>query len=413
MRCLQSSFSFFDLCRIATLLSIVLLLVGNVFGQPTKNDEQPQVEKGKITLSIGDGFVFGEADPRSDEDRSNLDFYIQDIRHGASLAALAGCTVPAQPMTSAGLPKEPSQLFGMLKDSPTDLPKRDLWLLPECTSQRLGIGLIKSRSGKVYKLCLLKIDGHPEALKRTVQIAYESVSMVEGGGVLQLPEAKGQPDQETTASIRDALNVGALIPGDTFSRYIAGDYVAFETLHDNTVIEDGAYIALTKELNSSIKLENRGSVFAGKGMEPEGSVFLDAYGAIGVLGPMRGRIYIESYGYIYIDGAMEGTLNLDSYCTVVLKQGLSGTVRVRSYADMLIKGPITGTIDADGSCWSTLYFDGEYSRAALADMSSPDGDFDQITLHVRESDDLAVGEHKNVGTWRKVIVGDQIWNKLK
>ncbi len=285
----RSSFAFFDLCRVAPPLAIVLLLLGSATGQSAKMDEQLRVEKGKITLSIGDGFVFGESEPRSDEDRSKLDLYVQDIRHGASLAAFAGCTVPAQPMTSAGLPNEPSQLLGLLKDSPTNLPKRDLWLLPKCTSQRPGIGLIKSRSGKVYKLCLVKVNGHPEALKRTVQIAYESVPMVEGGGVLQLPKAKGQPDKETTASIRDALNMGALIPGDSFSRHIAGNYVAFATLIDRAVPEDDAHIALTKELNNSIKLENRGSVFAGKGIGLKGSVLLDAYGAIGVLGPMRGR----------------------------------------------------------------------------------------------------------------------------
>ena len=220
MTYLHLSCKFFGVYRVALSLAVVLLLLGNATGQSAKVNEQPQVEKGKITLSIGDGFVFGEDKPRPDEDRSKLDFYVQDIRYGASLAAFAGCTVPAQPMTSAGLPEEPSQLLALLKDSPTVLPKRDLWLLPKCTSQRTGIGLVKSRSGKTYKLCLLKIDGHPEALKRTVQIAYESVPMAEGGGVLQLPKAQGQPDKNILASIRDALNIGALIPGDSFSRYI-------------------------------------------------------------------------------------------------------------------------------------------------------------------------------------------------
>lgn len=48
-------------------------------------------------------------------------------------------------------------------------------------------------------------------------------------------------------------------------------------------------------------------------------------------------------------------------------------------------------------------------------MSPPKGrgDFHQITLHVRESDDLAIGEYENIGTWRKVIVGDKLWGKFE
>jgi len=379
-------------------------------------NEQTTTVPVEITLSIGDGFVFGETEARQDRDRDKLDLYVQDIRHGVSLSALVGCTVPAQPMTSVGMPEEPLKLFDLLKDAPQDLPKRDVWLLPKCSPRRPGIGLAKSRSGKTYKLCLVAINGHPEALKRTVRIAYEPVPQAKDGGVLRLPKAVGQPDAKTTAAIREALRIGTLIPGDSFARDINGDYAAVSRLTDGYVPQDDAHIALTTELNTSVKMENRGSLFAGVGIGEEGSVLLDAYGAIGVKGPMLGRIDLESYGYIYVDGPMEGTLNLDSYSTVVLKQGLAGTVLLRSYADMLIQGPITGTIDADGSCWCTLYFDGNYSAEKLAAMSPARparGDFHQITLHVRESDDLAVGEHQNIGSWRKVIVGDPFWDTIE
>ena len=391
---------------------------GDLMAQDEKDaDEKPDTGRSEITLSIGDGFVFGETEARPGKDRSNLDLYVQDIRHGVSLAAMIGCTVPAKPMTSLGMPTEPLQLIDLLKDAPLDLPKRDAWLLPKCSPRRLGIALAKGRSGKTYKLCLLEIDGHPEALRRTVRIAYEEVPQVKGGGVLQLPEIEGKPDAETTASLREALRFGAWVPGDSFSRDIDGDYVSVSGLADGAVPEGGAYIALTEELNTSVRMENRGAIFAGNGIGEEGSVLLDAYGAIGVHGAMRGRIDLDSYGYIYVDGPMEGTLNLDSYATVVLRQGLDGTVLLRSYTDMLIQGPINGTIDANGSCWCTLYFDGEYSAAALAKMSpargGARGDLHQITLHVRESDDLAAGEHEDIGSWRKVIVGDPVWEKLE
>ena len=41
------------------------------------------------------------------------------------------------------------------------------------------------------------------------------------------------------------------------------------------------------------------------------------------------------------------------------------------------------------------------------------GDFQQITLHIEKSSDLADGEHEGIGTWRKVIVGDPIWKKFE
>ena len=250
----------------------------------------------------------------------------------------------------------------------------------------------------------------------TSRIAYQVVPQRKDGGELQLPKAAGQPDMKMTASIRDAIRIGTLIPGDSFARDLKGDYIACSHLTDEYVPKKRSYIALTKELNTSVKMENRGAFFAGVGIGEEGSILLDAYGAIGVLGPMLGRIDLESYGYIHVDGPMEGTLNLDSYATVVLRKGLAGTVFLRSYTDMLIQGPITGTIDAKGSCWCTLYFAGKYSKAELAKLSPASrtpGDFHQITLHVRESDDLAAGEYENIGSWRKVIVGDPVWKKLK
>ena len=62
------------------------------------------------------------------------------------------------------------------------------------------------------------------------------------------------------------------------------------------------------------------------------------------------------------------------------------------------------TIDAKGSCWSTFYFDGLYTRY---DLESMEGEYGQITLHVRSSD-LGPGEYEDVGAWRRVIVGDPV-----
>ena len=69
---------------------------------------------------------------------------------------------------------------------------------------------------------------------------------------------------------------------------------------------------------------------------------------------------------------------------------------------------LLGTLDMRGSCWSTFYFDGDYPSYVLEEM---EGDFRQVTLHVRTSD-LPRGEHEKIGTWRKVIVGAPVWERL-
>ena len=37
--------------------------------------------------------------------------------------------------------------------------------------------------------------------------------------------------------------------------------------------------------------------------------------------------------------------------------------------------------------------------------------FGQVTLHVKESD-LPTGKHKKIGSWREVVVGEKVWEKL-
>tara|TARA_R110002096_G_scaffold33456_2_gene96692 strand:+ start:14041 stop:15606 length:1566 start_codon:yes stop_codon:yes gene_type:complete len=365
---------------------------------------------GEMTLRIGDGFVFGDQEASPDGDRKSLDLLVQDIRHGVSLATLAGGSVPSQTMTSIGLPKDPKAALALVVDAPVELPKRDLWLLPEVTPDRVGIGFARSRAGQVYKLCLLDLNGHPEALKRTVRIAYEPVPAVEGGGFIRLPETTGKPSELNLAAIREALRIGRLIPGDTFAKYISGDYQELSgDLKGMTVTDQ--HLVFPMPVDVAVKIDGRVGVFAASGVPASGSITLESYGAIGVQGALEGTATVDSYGYLYVDGPVTGRVNLDSYSTVVLEKGLAGTLDMNSYSDILIRGQITGSIDASGSCWSTLYLDGFYSEWQLEEMSKASGDFDQITLHLRSSD-LRDGEHEGVGDWRNVIVGDPVWDKL-
>ena len=298
-----------------------------------------------------------------------------------------------------------------LQDAPIDLPKRDLWLLETCTVARPGIGIARGRDGQAYRLCLLELDGHPEALRRSVRIAYEPIPSAGGGGVLQVPATLGRPSENALAALREALRIGSLIPGQNFFRHMDGDYTAMEELADKTLLEPGSYVVLSQELQTAALLHNRGALFLAGGLGLHGSIDLQAYGAVGVQGPMLGRIDVDSYAYVYVDGPLQGELNIDSYATVVLQRGLAGTLRLRSYADILIRGHITGSLDVKGSCWSTVYLDDFYSESELIAMSQNGSSMHQITLHVRSSD-LPSGEYDDVGTWRHVIIDDPVWTQF-
>ena len=363
---------------------------------------------GEITLGIGDAFVFGEAAARPDGDRKQLDFLVQDIRHGASLACFQGSVEALTLPSSLGLPADPQSACELIESAPPQLPKRDLWLLERCTVERTGLGFIRGLNGRVYKLYLVKLAGHPEALKRRVTIRYEPVPTEAQGGFVVVPTTEGRPADSLLAIVLLASERGAQIPGQTFSKWIEGNYRTADDLLSETALAGGESLLLGEPLASKIVIDTRGAVFAAKGIGREGRVRLESYGAIGCVGTMAGQLRVDSYGYVYLQGNLEGTLELNSYATVYITGDVLGTLKVRSYVDLYLGGLVRGKLDVKGSCWSTFYFDGNYHESDLEEM---EGDFGQITLHVRSSS-LGVGEHEGIGTWRKVIVGDPVWEGL-
>lgn len=364
--------------------------------------------RGEVTLHIGEAFVFGDRGPIPDRDRSSVDLYCQDIRHGVSLACPQGAIDALAPLTSIGLPTEPEEAFALLIDAPSVLPRRDLWLLEKCSAEKVGMGMVLAQDGRVYKLCLLELQPHPEALRRSVRIRFEVVPQRDGGGRLALPQSVGQPPAHLSAAIHRALTLGETIPGQSFHRMLSGDYKQVDKLLPLTTLGRGEYVVLADQLQSEIRMNSMGAVFAGAGVGPQGKISVLRRGGVGVVGAMDGYILLDSYSYAYLEGPLGGTLEIDSYATVYLAGDLLGTLKVRSYTDLYLKGRLLGTLDAMGSCWCTFYFDGYHSKQDLASLP---GDRGQITLHVRSSD-LPAGTHKKVGSWREVIVADKVWKRF-
>lgn len=376
---------------------------------PAGNDDRGAFAAGTAILMIGDRYVFGADQVLAPGDGREGDLLCQDIRHGASLRCPHG-TIPADvPLAATGLPETPAEVATLLTDAPNTLPKRDAQLVSHSNAQQTGVVLVRADSGATYKVWLVREEPNPAALKRRVHIAYATVPTKDGGGVLHLPTASPLGDAAPTRKDIEALvKVGSSIPGDSFARFISGSYTRLSEYPEKLELTEQQYLLVDEPLRTEVTFPRRGGLYAAAGIAPEGRVVLDSYSGVGVKGDMAGTVDVKSYGYVHITGNLTGQVNINSYATVVIDGDILGKLKVRSYTDLLLRGRIIGKLDAQGSCWSTFYFENYTSQRELEELP---GNFGSVTLHVRESD-LAPGKHKDIGTWREVIVGDKVWEKL-
>ena len=126
---------------------------------------------------------------------------------------------------------------------------------------------------------------------------------------------------------------------------------------------------------------------------------------------MAGTIDVKSYGFVHIAGDLTGTVNVNSYATVVIDGDLIGTLKVRSYTKLLLRGQVRlGKLDMKGSCWSDFYFESYHSRADLEKLGV---NARSVTLHVKQSDLRPGKQTQKIGDWREVIVGGDVWTKIR
>lgn len=367
--------------------------------------------RGECELAIGESFRFG-ADYAVRGSAAEHDIYCQDIRHGASLACPHGALEVLAPLTVVGVPSEPAVAWSLVHDAPAQLPKRDLWLAETSTPQRVGIGFVRARDGQTYKLYLSQLRGDPDALARRVRIRYEAVESKTDGGEMHLPRVEGQVAVEMTTrrDIRLAAEIGQRVPGgEHYASGLLGEYAVMRGLLPEQSVSKECHIVLDQLTNETVILEARGALWVPGRVPSDARLELDrSGGAIGVAGDVDGALRLGGYGHLHVGGSVRGVLELESYGSVVVLGDVIGTLMMRSYVDVYVRGRVYGTIDVKGSCWSTLYLQSFVSRAELEAMP---GDFHAITLHLAASD-LAVGTHEDVGTWRKVLVGDPVWGRL-
>lgn len=383
--------------------------------EPIVREPVPQIEvvgtvdlaAAELTMHIGEGYVFGEGALRARDDRDQADLYCQDIRHGASLYCSEGAGPALAPMTAIGLPESAPAAARLVLDAPAVLAARNLHLVAKPTPKHPGLGFVRARDGRTFKLWLLEEVGHPDALERKVRIGFAEVQATEGGGQFQLPTQLGAPPAATLQNIRDAIAIGGRIPGSNFHQYLEGAFQSVGQLGAETKLREDQFVSVAELSGQKVTADRRAAIFVAGRLRADASIVLASGGAAGVGEDLEGTMRTDGYGYVFVGRDVLGTLDLRSYATATVLGDVRGKIRVRSYIDLYVRGRMLGTLDLKGSCWSTFYFQSFLGRADLERLKGSK----QVTLHLRVSD-LAPGRHTDIGQWREVIVGDPVWEKL-
>ena len=376
--------------------------------RPLSNETLPAFEAGTAVLRIGDGYVFGEDHARAADDKAGVDVVCADISAYLTLRCPSGAVATDVPLGALGIPELASSAAILVGDAPVDLPERYATLSLRTAAPKIGVPLVKARGGKTYKVWLLEIRPDPEVLGRLVRVGYAEVPSKAGGGVLRVPTAL--PSSATTqVDVERIVAAGRDVPGDSFANFVGGPYLRPSELPTDFVVETESRLLLADPLSTSISLPRGGGIWADRGVATGGKLTYGGYTGVVVKGDLAGTVTGDSYGHLHITGSLTGTVEANSYTTVVIDGDLVGTLKIRSYATVVLRGRLLGKIDPSGSCWSTLYLQGFWSRASVEAI---EGSFSQFTLHVQSSE-MPVGKVEGkVGPWREVIVADPVWKKL-
>ena len=374
---------------------------------PPRAEAHADPAAGECTVRIGDGYIFGEQTVRGRDEREQVDLYCQDIREEVSLHCPHGAAEALAPLTAIGLPQTATAAAALLVDAPTTIAPGDLWLRSRPEPRSAGLGIVRSHSGVTFKVWLVEVTTHADALERAARIRYAPVPQVDGGGALDLPRIQGAPPAKALQLIRTALEMGKRIPNQGFHSYLAGDFSAVEEPGPETSIGPGAHNVVFGLLSDQkITATAQAAVFAER-LGPNASILLE-HGGAGVIGSdLEGLLRTDGYAYLFVGGDVTGTLDIRSYTTAVVMGDVRGRIRVGSYTDLYVRGRILGALDTARSGWSRFYFQSFMSRADLERLSGNH----QITVHLRLSD-LLPGKHNGIGEWGDVIVGDPIWQTL-
>jgi len=326
---------------------------------------------GEFTIRIGEGYRFGEQGVRAGDD-PDADLFCQDLRYDVSLRCPHGAAPVDIPIGVLAMPKTAAELAARVADAPATMGQRDATLLVRPTKRANGVALVLAQDGSTYCLHLVRIFGSPDALKRSATIAYRKVAVREGGGVARLPTATGAPPI-TKKQVQRYIDVGVTIPGSTFSNFLRGNYRVPDTVEEDLVLTDDAYLAVSQPFDKKITFRSRGALLAAKGIAPEGHVVTRSYSGLISIGDMAGTVDVKSYSHLHITGDLTGVVNIGSYTTLIVDGDILGTVNVRNYTTMLLRGRVIRTIDTKGSCWSTFYFESYHSNADLEALGGQSG----------------------------------------
>lgn len=379
--------------------------------EPTRVEQSQapsfDVRAGEFVLHIGDGARFAESTTLPGV-RDRVDLYCLDLRDSwLSLHVPYGAALAKRPSNAVGVPSSPAEAARFVDAAPEELPEHEISVRLVSSGRDLAIFFVRDRNGATYRVHVAEFVDDADALLRSVRLGFDPVPTAVDGGVLRLPVADGHPSPLIREAISRAVALGSALPEDSYADQLRRDFVTSSQLDRATALRVDVPTVVGVPLDAELLVDGHSALFAAAGVGPDGAVKLGSFGAVGVLGATYGSIDVKSHGFVYLSGPLYGSLALAAHATVVLESDLVGTLCPGSDLRLLLRGRVPGTIRA-GEGSGDFWFDGYWTRAELERLGT---DAHRITLHVRESD-LPKGEHEGFGGWRKVIVGEQQFERF-
>ncbi len=380
-----------------------------------KPEKTPPFARGTCVLRIGDRYRFG--DDRAGA--ADADLVCFDIRDDAVLATPRGAAIARMPLLGGKETPPVEVLYDALYDAPLAADAERIRLGGKPTQRDSGIALVRAADDRIYKLAIVSIQSHPDALRRRVTLRYASVSASEHGGAVHLPDAVAvrRIPPEWLATIQRLVEAPPAFRADL-------DWVAVKNvglvneLPAEFSIGTERQIALARPLAGKLSITgpnnyNRNNplgpalVYASEGIASDAKLLAGSWAVVLVRGDVDGEIETRTYAFIRITGNVTGTLRLRSYNHVIIDGTILGALHARSRVHVLVRGAITKPEAIRISSAATLYLEQPITREQIERMSIRSR---QATIHAQHAD-LAPGEHEIGGA--KVIVGDPIWNELR
>lgn len=172
----------------------------------------------------------------------------------------------------------------------------------------------------------------------------------------------------------------------------------------STSIRTGSLIAGATVLREGGTINVAGSV------ERDAEITMIESGGVVVAGSLDGGIAMRD-GAVYVGRDLTGTLRADASVVLLVDGDLTGDVALGDSSTVFVRGRVTGKLRVARRARCQVFLAHEPERAALEAMM---GDYERCVLNVPRLAGFQEGTHDvRIGSWRRVVVGNECWERVR